>query len=129
MFDGVIAIDQDFGLDDWDEAVLLTDGAVSSESLSCLIDGSIRRKTILFVNLNNSSPFGESTAQFVVFSTSITKSIKTGSGKFFVGATNFNGALVNLDTTDNASLIEEFTESCLTITASVTSSFVIHDDA
>lgn len=60
----MVTILEDLRLDDWHQAVLLTDGAVPRQLLGVLLDGCLGWQA--FADFENGSPLRESAAKLVV---------------------------------------------------------------
>jgi len=109
LLDSMITILEDLWLDNWHESVLLADGSVSSKGVSGLLNSGIRWADVL-INLKDGSPFSESASQFVIFSASGTKSIKSLGGCLSIGSSDNLETSVDLDTAVNVSGSEDLAE-------------------
>jgi hypothetical protein len=109
-FDGVGSVAEDFRFNNWDKAVVLADGSVSSESPCVFLDGAVSWASSGFVNLEDSSPFSESAAHVVVLLAHISKRVQTLGGGFFIGEWNVLNTFVDLDSWNNSLVGEELAE-------------------
>lgn len=107
--DIVSTINQNFWLDDGHKSVVLADTTITGESMCSLVNRELRGATIRS-NLKNSSPLGKSASLFVEGFASSSKTIKTLSGLLPVGSSNFDGPLVDLNTSDDTARSEVFNE-------------------
>jgi len=96
--DAVISILKNLWLDDWYKTILLADRSISSKGMSSLFDCHLGWKTIVWVNLENSSPLGESASHRVVFGASLTESIKPLGGGLLFGTSDNLKTSIDLNT-------------------------------
>ena len=124
----MITILKDFWLNDWSKSILLADGSVPGKGVSSLSNSSLRWAAVL-VDLEDGSPFGKSASQFVVFSASSTKSIKTLGGCLSIGSSDNLETSVDLDTAVNSSSSKHIAELLITGSVAVLDGLVKHDDS
>lgn len=126
--DGVITILEDFWLDNWSKSILLADRSVPGKGVSGLSNSSLRWAAFA-VDLEDGSPFSESASQFVIFSASSTKSIKTLGGCLSIGSSDNLETSVDLDTAVNSSSSKDIAELLITSSVGVLDGLVEHDDS
>lgn len=108
VFDGVGAVHQYLGLDDWDEAVGLADGGIAGKGHGILDDGNRGRGgTSGVVDVEDSTPLGETGTSLVVGGTSLIEVVETLGDGLTVGAVERGNTLVDLDTGDDVLGLEE----------------------
>jgi hypothetical protein len=108
--DGVGSVAEDFGLNDGDESVILADGGVSGEAPGVLLDGQVGWAAGGFVDLEDSSPLGESAAEVVELLAHVGKRVQSLGGGLSGGEGDILNTLVNLDPWNDASLSKELAE-------------------
>jgi len=102
------AIDEDLWLHNRNQTILLADDGIASKTLSIQVNGKLR--WLVGANLEDSTPLGKAGTGLVVLGTALAKVIMALGGGLLVSASNLNGALVDLDARENASLIEDINE-------------------
>lgn len=122
----MISINEDLWLNDWHESVLLADRSISSERVGSLINGNLGWESIS--NLEDSSPFSESTSHGIILSASLTKSIESGGGSLIIGSSNWDESAINLNSAVNVSSSEDLSEF-LSILGGISNSLIVHDDS
>jgi hypothetical protein len=92
-----VTVHEDLGLYDRHKAVLLADRGVSGESVGILVDGDLRgSSTDGVLDVENSSPLGESSALGVVLGTTSIEVINALCNALSVGSSQWLDALVDL---------------------------------
>jgi hypothetical protein len=124
--DGMVTVNQDLWLNDWDKTVLLADRSVSGKSVGVGSDSSLGWEARCWVDLEDSSPLGKSYSHSVVLGTSLAKSIKSLSGSLIWASAEVNDTSVHLDSAVNSSSLENLNESG-SIGSIVSDSLVEHD--
>lgn len=106
--DVVVTINEDLWLDDRDQAVLLADDGVASQSIGVLVD---RELTGLGgADLQDGAPLGKASSGSVVLLAALRKAIESLSGGLAIGPGELDGALVDLDAGEHTALLEDFDE-------------------
>ena len=95
--------------------------------MSSLSDGSLGRATS-WGDLKNSSPFREPASQRIVFSASLAEAVETLGGGLAIGSADWHETGVDLDTTMDAAISEDFGEFDSRF-GCVPNGFVEHDNA
>ena len=93
-FDVVGTVVEDFGLNNGDQTVSLADSSVSGKTPSVFLDSLLTWAAL--VDLEDSSPLGESAADVVEFLGSLGKVIETKGGGFVLSAGEDSSSLVDL---------------------------------
>ena len=96
----MITIRNNLWLNDWHETIVLANLTISGERVGSLGDGNLR--WAIFIDLNDSSPFGEPGTHLVVSSGSLGKSIETLGLSFIISTLNKDHAGINLNSCKDA---------------------------
>lgn len=110
FLDAMASIGEDFWLNDWDKSSVLADGSVSSKRVGCLINGLFRWTSGLLIDLDDSSPFGESDSHSIVFSCSFVHTVKTHCGSLIFSSLDGSHSNIDLDSWDDVLFGKEFDE-------------------
>jgi hypothetical protein len=101
-------INKDLRLNNRHQTILLADDGVTSKTLSIQVDGKLR--WLVGADIEDSTPLGKAGTSLVVLGAALAKVIMALGGGLLVGASNLNGALVDLDAREDASLLEDIDE-------------------
>ena len=101
-------IDEDLRLHNRHQTVLLADDGIASKTLSVQVNGELR--WLIGADLEDSTPLGKAGSSLVVLGAALAEVIMALGGGLLVGANNLNGALVDLDAREDASLLEDINE-------------------
>lgn len=101
--DVVITVQEDFGLDNGDQTGVLGNGSVTSETVSAVANGDGRGASR---DGNDGAPLGKASTSLVVLGAALGKSVKTRAPRFAIGVGKRVETLVNLDTRNDALLVQ-----------------------
>ena len=124
----MLAVHEDLGLDDRDQAILLARGGVTREAVGILADGLLGGAGGARRDLEDRAPLGEAGAEAVVLGAARAKPVEAGAVRLAVGAGERLDALVDLDAGDHALLLEELDEG-LALLGLLADGLVEHDAA
>lgn len=124
--DVVVAVLEDFWLDDWDETILLANGAISCQLLGVLFDGGLGWQVL--ADLEDGTPLSETAAELVVLCAPLAEFIEALGQGFVIGATNGNETSVDFDATVDPSILKNLREFD-SLGRVVAHRLVKHDDA
>lgn len=95
FFQGVLAVEEDFRLDDRDQTSVLADGGVSRQAVRAVSDGDLGRASR---DGDDGSPLAKARALLVVFRGSVGEAVQTLAPGFTVAVRERLQSLVDLDT-------------------------------
>ena len=124
----MLAVHEDLGLDDRDQAILLARGGVTREAVGILADGLLGGAGGARRDLEDRAPLGEAGAEAVVLGAARAKPVEAGAVRLAVGAGERLDALVDIDAGDHALLLEELDEG-LALLGLLAEGLVEHDAA
>ena len=124
----MLAVHEDLGLDDRDQAILLARGGVTREAVGILADGLLGGAGGARRDLEDRAPLGEAGTEAVVLGAARAKPVEAGAVRLAVGAGERLDALVDLDAGDHALLLEELDEG-LALLGLLADGLVEHDAA
>ena len=124
----MLAVHEDLGLDDRDQAILLARRGVAREAVGILADGLLGGAGGARRDLEDRAPLGEAGAEAVVLGAARAKPVEAGAVRLAVGAGERLDALVDLDAGDHALLLEELDEG-LALLGLLAEGLVEHDAA
>merc|ERR1719213_793386 len=101
--DVVLAVEQDLGLDDGDEAVLLADGGVAGEAVGAVEEGLVGGAR---GDVHHGAPLGEAGALLVVLGAALGEPVQALAPGLAVAVGHGHEALVDLDPGDDALLVQ-----------------------
>lgn len=122
----VIAIGQNFRLNNWHNTLRLANRSVTCQHVGILQDGLIAGSVLS--DFQDATPLGKVTAVLLVLGTTGGQIVQTLGGAFVFGAHQIDNALVDLDAGNDAFLLENVNERCASIVFLV-QRFVEEDDA
>ena len=130
--DIIVAVVDDFGLDDGDDASLLTGKSVFREIVAVLGDCFIGRGEDVIILINTEfeggAPFSEAEAHLVVFSETVVETVEAFGESFERVGVKGLETLVDLDAGDDT-LTGEMVDEILAIIGNLTGGFIKEDDA
>ena len=101
--DGVVTIEEDLWLDNWDEAGVLGYGGVAGQSIGTVTDGDLGWAGW---DGDDGAPLAEASTLLVVVGATLGEAVETGAPRFAVGIVEWMESLVDLDTWDDALLVQ-----------------------
>lgn len=128
IFGRVRSVGKDFGLNNGNETVLLANEGVFGKASGIGSDGLIRGASSGCVDLEDSSPFGESAAELIELSCHGRQLFKALSPVFFLSVVKDTQSFVDLDAGDNAQACNMLGE-VNSVFGGLLGSFFVEDDA
>src|SRR5215211_8513973 len=104
LLDGVISVYQDLGLYYGDEVVLLGERSIQGERLRVSPYATLGRDALPYSD--NGPPLGEARPKLTVFGEPVAKSVETLGELLTFREGQIDGALIHLDTRDDARVLE-----------------------
>mmetsp|Transcript_7522 Transcript_7522/g.14701 ORF Transcript_7522/g.14701 Transcript_7522/m.14701 type:complete len:270 (+) Transcript_7522:668-1477(+) len=101
----VVSIHKDLWFNDGHKSIVLADGSVTRKSMGGFLNG-VRGRSLSRKNLHHGTPFGKSSAEFVVFLAAKVEISQTLGVELAIGSRKRTGTLVNFDTEDHTLFLE-----------------------
>lgn len=121
----MITIGQNFRLDDGYDSGALADGSVTSQNVGVFQDSQFARG--VFLDLQHTPPLSEMAPILLVLDATSLKIVETLGRALVVGAKERHDTLVDLDTGEDVTLLQELNEGC-SIVGLLVESLVEQDD-